>query len=91
VTEALLAVASFKRSKRLESKNSSSLVIPTNKKSLLYGGFFVGGHYNRPLELVKHKFDYKAKADGKTPVAIAIAAVNVQTFEKCLLSSLVIL
>jgi len=27
VTEALLAVASYKRSKRLESKNSSSLVI----------------------------------------------------------------
>ena len=39
--------------------------------------FFIGKYGKRPLELVRHKFDYKAKADEKTPVAIAIAAVNV--------------
>ena len=44
VTEAFLAVASKWRSKRLESKNSSSLVIPTNKKCDLYGRFFVAGN-----------------------------------------------
>ena len=54
VTEALLAVASFKRSKRLESKNSSSLVILLEKKRLTTR--IRGNHPNLPFEYWRGKY-----------------------------------